>query len=204
MGEERVCEGARLLPQDNPMKRVFIVHCWAGTPEMYWYSWLASELEKRGCEVHVLAMPDTDSPEIGAWVSHLKESIGTLDDNTFFIGHSVGCQTILRYLETQKTPCGGALFVAGWFTLQGLETQEEEKIAHPWLETPIQFEKAKKNLPESVALFSDNDPLVPLDNKDVFRAHLGSHVAIEHDKGHFDNITKLPSALNAFVKLARL
>lgn len=186
------------------MKRVFIVHRWSGIPKGDWYPWLASQLEFKGYDVHVPVMPHPDEPTIDEWTMFLAHAVGTLDKDTYFIGHSIGCQTILRYLEAQKTECGGALFVAGWFTLQGLETDDEQRIAAPWLETPLDFDKIRKNLPHSTALFSDNDPFAPLSDKEIFRAKLNTQIIVEHDKGHFtegDGITEHPKALDALLRL---
>ena len=186
------------------MKNAIILHAMDDSPKSHWYPWLKSELETKGYEVHVLEMPNTDNPEINAWVSRLSEEVGKTDDNTLFVGHSIGCQTILRYLQTQKCACGGAVFVAGWFTLQGLETPEEEHITSPWLETSIDFDKVKRNLPKSTAIFSDNDPFVPLSDKEIFRAKFGTQIIVEHDKGHFtegDDVTRLPSVLNSLLAM---
>ncbi len=46
------------------MKRVIIVHGWEASPEGGWRPWLRKELEDRGFEVHVPAMPDTNNPKI--------------------------------------------------------------------------------------------------------------------------------------------
>ena len=106
------------------MKRVFLVHCWGGKPEGGWYSWIKDELERRNIKVIIPKMPNPVAPEINSWVNTLEKSVGKADENTYFIGHSVGCQTILRYLETINQNVGGVLFVAGWFNLVNLESKE--------------------------------------------------------------------------------
>jgi predicted alpha/beta hydrolase family esterase len=124
----------------------------------------------------------------------------------FFIGHSIGCQTILRYLETQNKQCGGAVFIAPWFSLQGLEDSDEESIAEPWLTKEIDLEKVKKNLPKVSVIFSDNDPYVPLSDKEIFKVTLGAHVIVEHAKGHYtedDGVEKNETALKELVKIAK-
>ncbi len=188
------------------MKRVIIVHGWDGYPEEGWFPWLKRELEKKGFEVLVPAMPNPNVPKIETWVHYLTEMVGEPEENTFLVGHSIGCQTILRYLETlpENAKVGGAVFVAGFFKLI-LDTNEEEETAKPWLETPIDFEKVKSHLPKSVAIFSDNDPFIPLDNVDDFRNKLGSEIIIEKSKGHFsgglDKCFELPIALESVIKL---
>lgn len=181
-------------------KRAIIIHCWGGSPHDGFYPWLATELEKNNFAVIVPEMPDTETPSIDAWVSHLAAVVGDADEHTFFVGHSIGCQTIMRYLETLPTDkkIGGAVFIAPWFTLQELESAEEKDIVAPWLTTPIDFEKVTSHTKNFFALFSDDDPFVPLENKKLFEERLGAQTAVEHGKGHFtegDGAKELPIAL---------
>lgn len=140
------------------MKRIIIIHGWSGSPNDNWLPWLKSELEKLGHEVLVPSMPDSDNPIIETWIHFMSEVVGTPDTNTYFVGHSIGCQAILRYLETINQSVGGAIFVSGWFNLENMEDEEEERIAKPWIETPILLEKVKSILPKSTLIISDNDP----------------------------------------------
>jgi len=190
-------------------KRAFIVHRWYGSPDADWYPWLKKELEKKGFQVFALEMPNPDAPEISSWVSTLSKAVGKPDENTYFVGHSVGCQTILRYLETIKGKVGGAVFVAGWFSLtpEATPSQKEVGIAKPWIERPVNFDLVKEKTENMVAIFSDDDPYVPLaENKKVF-GKFCKKVIVETGKGHFDEdseIFELPSALNAVLELAKL
>ncbi len=54
-------------------KRVFIIHCLAGSPEMFWYPWLKIQLENKGFEVNILKMPNPEEPKIKSWVNFLKK-----------------------------------------------------------------------------------------------------------------------------------
>ena len=189
-------------------KRVFIIHGWGGQPDLGWMLWLRKELEGRGFEVVAPQMPETDVPKIEKWVPFLEEKVGEADENTYFVGHSIGCQTILRYLERlpENKKIGGALFVAGWFNLKP-ETSEDEddiKAAKPWLETPIDFEKILTHIKKFTAIFSDNDPYVPIEDAELFKQKLGAKTIIEHNKGHFtgdDNIIELPIVLEELLKI---
>lgn len=188
-------------------KRVIIVHGWESHPDDGWFPWLKRELEAKDFAVVVPRMPEPSMPMIEPWVSRLAEVVGDVDEDTFFVGHSIGCQTILRYLERlpAEKKVGGAVFVAGWFTLMGLDTDEERDLAKPWLETPIDFEKVKQHLSKVVAIFSDNDSVVPLENAAMFADRLGATVSVERGKGHFSGnqgIVELPSALEAVLALS--
>lgn len=189
-------------------KRVFIIHMWDSHPEDGWYPWLKKELENKGFQVEIPAMPEPAKPEVDAWVSNLAKIVGDVDENTFFVGHSVGCQTILRYFQNLPADkkVGGAVFVAGWLKLVNLETEEEKEIAKPWLETPIDFDKIRQHTDKFVAIFSDNDQWVSIDNKDLFEIKLKAKTIIENRKGHIsgdDGITELVSALDAVVEISK-
>ncbi|MEK7211512.1 MAG: alpha/beta fold hydrolase [Patescibacteria group bacterium] len=185
-----------------PQKRIFLIHGWGGGPDGGWLSWLKAKFEGCGYKVIAPQMPNTETPKIKEWVAKLSEIVGSPDEGTFFIGHSIGCQAILRYLETLPPgiKVGGALFVAGWLTLTGLETEEDKEIAGPWLKNDIDFEKIKKHYKRFIALFSDDDPFVPLENKKFFEEKLNAKTKVEHNMGHFDE-SEVPVILDLAIKI---
>ncbi len=185
-------------------QRVFIIHGWGGHPGEAWLAWLRNKLTEHGIEAIVPAMPNTNHPEIQPWIDHLKKVVGVPDHNTYFVGHSIGCQAILRYIETipMNACVGGAIFVAGFVTLTG-QSSEEEKIAQPWIQTPINFSNIKQKINKVIALFSDDDPDVPLTNIEVFRKKLNAEIIIEKNKGHFtegDDVKELLVVLASLYK----
>ncbi|OGI31317.1 MAG: hypothetical protein A3G09_00375 [Candidatus Moranbacteria bacterium RIFCSPLOWO2_12_FULL_48_12] len=190
------------------MKRIFIVHGWGGYPGEGWFPWLKKELETRGFVVSIPQLPDAENPRIEGWVAKLAETVNVPDENTYFVGHSIGCPTIAHYLQSLPAGVmvGGAVFVAGFFKQltnleEDIETQETAKL---WLEAPLDLGKVKSHLLKSVAIFSDNDPYVPLDNQDDFRA-LGAEIIVEHQQDHFSGssgTTELPVVLESVLKMA--
>lgn len=192
-------------------KRVFIVHGWDGYPSEGWFPWLKKELEAHGFKVIVPQLPEPERPRIQKWVPALAAAVGVSDEQTYFVGHSMGCQTIARYLEMlpNGTQVGGAVFVGGYFKrLTGLENDTEvQAVDREWLGTPIDLMKVRSHLSKSIAIFSDDDPWVPLDNQDDFRNKLGSEIMVEHAKGHFsgkrDKAFQLPIARDALLRIAQ-
>lgn len=191
-------------------KRVVIVHGWSGYPAEGWFPWLKAELKKKGFAVQILKMPHSENPKIGEWVSFLNRHVKNPDEQTYFVGHSIGCQTILRYLARLKkdVKVGGAVFVAGWLKLKTENLDADERqIARPWLATPIDFAKVKKHCRKFVCVFSDNDDWVQLsENRKIFKDELSAMIIVEKNKGHFsggDGVRRLPAALKALLSFLK-
>jgi predicted alpha/beta hydrolase family esterase len=189
------------------MKKVIIVHGWGGYPEKIWFPWLKNELENLGFSVLVPQLPDPGTPTIENWLSTLNTVITNPDKETFLVGHSLGCQTIIRYLEglPGNIKIGWTVFVAGFFDHLTNMSATENKIAEPWLKTPINFDLVKSRLKTSTAIFSDDDPFVPLNEQDGFRNKLDSKIVVKSSAGHFSEETKtieLPIVLEEILKMS--
>lgn len=179
--------------------RVIIVHGWAGTPRQCWFPWLKTELENKGYRVEVPQLPNPLLPKIKEWVPFLSKVVGKINDQTYFVGHSTGCQAILRLLEKSKTKAGGAVLVAPFFKMEGIPRE----VVKEWVETPLNFLKIKANLPRATAIFSDDDPLVPLCNKEIISSKLGSKIVVLENQRHCEKTKTLPVALFELEKIIR-
>jgi uncharacterized protein len=195
-------------------KKIIVVHGWEGGIDRDWFPWLKKTLESQGFKVIMEQMPTPDHPKIDEWTATLKNISGAIDEQTYFIGHSIGCQTIIRMLEKHEAEkVGGAVFLAGWFTLTEHtfkeDPQSEEKkrmIAKPWLEEEIDFENVQSrfNPGKIVAIFSDNDPYVDITNAEKFKQKFGARILIESGKGHYtqeDNITSVPIIIEELLRM---
>ena len=183
------------------INRLIIVHGWGGSPETDFLPWAKEELQKKSYEVITPVMPETDYPKIEKWVPYLAKVIGEPRKDDILIGHSIGCQTILRYLE--NLPDGQkvdrVILVAGFVTLTGL-TDDQVIVARPWLESPINLGNIRNHANSFTAIFSDNDPFVPWEeNKKLFEEKLGAQIFTEHNKGHFNEMPQeCPDLLSLF------
>lgn len=188
-------------------KKFIIIHGWTGTPDIDWYKWIENKLKEKGYETKLPLMLDTTNPKIDNWVNKLKEIVEP-DRNTFFVGHSIGCQAILRYLEKlpENIKVGGCIFVAGWFNLTD-ETWDENfkyETAESWLKNPIDFNRIKKHCEKFIVINSDDDPYVPLSDLGVFKEKLNAKIIIVNNAGHIsgeDGFTEFPLVLNEIVKM---
>lgn len=187
------------------MKKVIIVHCWDGYPEYCWYPYVKKELEARGFDVQVPGFPQ-GAPKLDTWLPILKEVADTPDEDTYLIGHSVGCITILRYLESlqENQKIGGAVFVAGFTDNLGMD-----ELAN-FFTTKIPFRELRKRANRFVVIHSDDDPYVPLKHGDIFKERLGAELIIKHNFKHFsgpvdkeDSCVKLPNVVGSILKMTK-
>jgi predicted alpha/beta hydrolase family esterase len=184
--------------------RVYLIHGWGGSPLGAGFEWLKKKLEERGVEVVAPYMPDSENPKIEPWVSKLKEIV-KFDEEVVLLGHSIGVQAILRYLEgLEEGSVKACVFVAGWFDLKETaykEPEEEKEIVKPWIETKINFDKVKGRCKEFIALFSDDDPCVDIAQGKTFEQELGAKIFEEKGKGHYDNSEDWDSVLEEVLRL---
>ncbi len=184
----------------SAQKRVFIIHGWEATPESNWFPWLKSELENRGFKATVPAMPDSERPILEKWLKYLDKLVGEVDSDTYFVGHSLGAITILRYLEALPSGqiAGGAVLVSGFPEAIGFN-----ELAS-FFATPLAYGKVKNSVNKIIAINSDNDPYVPLRNGEIIRDKLGVELIVVNGGGHLnlDNgYAQMPIALEALLKI---
>ena len=186
------------------MRRLGIVPRWGGNHESDFYPWITRALLALGerssapfDDVRALAMPDPSRPTIDAWVgrlsAELEPDVGTAPE-TVLVGHSVGCQALLRYLAS--LPDGvryrGALLVAGWLSID-----KPWDSIRPWLETSPDLALARARVEELVVLLSDNDPFTAdyQENKRQWEERAAARVVVAPDAKHF-NAPEEPAVLN--------
>ncbi|MEI6042673.1 MAG: alpha/beta hydrolase [bacterium] len=155
------------------MKKVYIVHGYTGTPDGNWFPWLKSELEKiDDVTVKVLAMPNTDHPICSEWLPYIQSEVLNPDENTYFVGHSLGCITIVQYLNNlnPEIKTGGAVLVAGF--VSPIHFTE----LNSFFDIPLDFEKIKRVANKIIAISSDNDPHVPYWQAEELETNLGAEL----------------------------
>ncbi len=183
------------------MPKAFLIHGWEGRPDGHWFPWLALELKARGWEVNAPQMPNSENPRVLEWTGFLEKYVGKPDKNTYFVGHSLGCFAIVRYIELlpKKVQIGGCVFVAGFSgRLIIPDVAEFYEL--------FDSEKAKRHCEKFVTIFSDNDPDIPLEKSLEFAKQLNAKTVMQRGKGHFtteDGVTALPSVLTALLRMQK-
>ncbi|MDP3800166.1 MAG: alpha/beta hydrolase [bacterium] len=180
------------------MKRVFIIHGYDATPSDNWFPWLKKQLEEGGFSVTAPQMPDTGAPTLEKWLLHIQQIVGTCDEDTFFVGHSLGTITCLRFLEAlpENEKAGGVVLVAGF--------SEDINFSplYSFTEKPLNYEKVKKSVNKIIAIHSTDDMAVPYRFAEIIQDKLNAKLITLQGLGHINasnECFELPEALNAIL-----
>lgn len=173
---------------------ILLIGRWGTRPGRDWYPWFHATAD---AVVHIPEMPDPDNPTPAAWSAEVQRQIAGIPADTplLLVGHSVGCQAIVRALSLSSAPRPllGAVFVAGWWTVG-----QPWPALEPWCETNYDIGQARLALPRSIVLLSTNDPFNPdfEENGALWAERLGSEVRVIPGAGHF-NASPQPAVLEA-------
>lgn len=161
-------------------KRVIIVHGWHGFPAKGWFPGSKKELEDAGFEVIIPQFPVSDWPDLHAWVLLLSQTISEPDEHTYLVGHSLGCPTILHYLELLRDSqkIGGTVLVAGFTQDVGIPNIKS------FVEGGFRLGNIMRRCDNFVYIHSDNDDVVPIDQSKIMLNALGGALIVKHGFGH--------------------
>ncbi|HYF05373.1 MAG TPA: alpha/beta fold hydrolase [Patescibacteria group bacterium] len=168
------------------MQNVFIFHGTEGHPKENWFPWLKGELEAKGCKVFVPQFPSPPfvPAKITEWFEVLKEYEMFVDENTIFVGHSLGGLFLLRVLERLNQPCKAAVFVGTPIGIQPLVNYDRDNA---FSEFTFNWAAIRPKSKYFAVFHSDNDPYVGLENGEQLAKHLGTGLHFIPNAGHFNS-----------------
>jgi predicted alpha/beta hydrolase family esterase len=186
-------------------KRLIIIPRMSGTPRDDWYPWLRQHLEADPTQPFApIIAPEMSTPRkpvLAQWVAEVAAALGTDPEeqaHTVLIGHSVGCQAILRALADlpEGRAVHGVLCVAGWWTVDA-----PWDTLVPWIETPVDLARVQRAMGKGVVLISDNDPYIAdtAANEQMWHDRLNVTVLVAPDARHF-NADQQPAVLRTLME----
>ncbi|PHM63984.1 esterase [Xenorhabdus stockiae] len=164
-------------------KKVIIIHGYTASPSSNWFPWLKEVLTEQGAEVIVPEMPESLSPTPEGWARKLMEIAPNVDDNTIFIGHSLGCVTLLRHLEAIKDTTdkvGGYILVAGWDSAQSTMPELDSFTVQP-----LNYVFLREVTAHRVSIISSNDEIVSPESSHALANSLQTEIINIENAGHF-------------------
>ncbi len=139
-------------------------------------------------------MPGNLKPKVNEWLGTVSNNIKNPDKESYFIGHSLGCIAILRYLEKlpKKVKVGGFVLISGFASNINIPEIQD------FYSLPLDLKKIKEHTSNFVVIPSDNHEIVTLEKEEELQLKLNAKFILEHNKGHIDEsagIKDLPNAL---------
>jgi predicted alpha/beta hydrolase family esterase len=162
---------------------VLVLPRWGATKTSDWMPWAAHHLTVPMTVADL--KPSPQAPEIEPCVEEVQRLL--VDPaHTVLVGHSVGCQGVMR--AAARLPEGvtvaAVVLVAGWFWVDDVW----EGI-RPWVDTPLDDAAVRRACPRIEVLLSDDDPFTR-DHRataTAFQRRLGARVTLVRGGGHFDS-----------------
>lgn len=167
-------------------KTALIIHGAYGNPAENWFPWLREQLEALGYEVVTPPLPTPKHQHLEMWLERVEEYRQEWgDENTIFIGHSIGAAFVLRLLMSHTgEPIRAAFLVAGFITQLG--DPKFDKLNASFLANSFDWERIKENCQKFFVYHSDNDPYVQLAKGEEMAKKLGVQITMVPDAGHFN------------------
>lgn len=169
------------------MKNVIIFHGYAETPESFWFPYVKEGLEKRGCQVHIPQLPNTNDPKLSEQLEYSLKNLEFTKD-TIFIGHSSGCPLLLALLENISVRITQAICVAGYTKPLDVGAADTKNIKETF-----DWEAIKEHCQDFLFINGANDPWGANDKQGkIMFDNLGGTLIINKDGHMGSNLYKQP------------
>lgn len=178
------------------VNNIIIVHGFLSTPRHHWFQWLRQQCEDADIRVLIPQMPKPRAPRPEKWLAKLRNTIDMPNEKTWFIGHSLGCITVLRYLSSlhERLKVGGVILVSGF--AEQIETHPE---LSDFTATQIDFDLLRKAIKHRITILSSNDTIVAPHYTVKLREQLDAELYSFNGCGHFldcDGFHQFPALRN--------
>lgn len=159
-----------------------IVHGSYGHPFENWGPWLFNSLTAEGKNVLAPQFPCMDQCYEN-WKSVMDAYLPFIDENTSFIGHSLGPAFILNFLMDNKIKVNNLYLAAPFYGL--INIKEFDDVNRTFFKYP-DLTKARSYFNKAFCLYSNNDPYVPMNLSQSAAEQLGAEVKIIPNGGHLN------------------
>lgn len=165
------------------MANFILIHSTGGNPTECFYPWLRKQLEKERHKVYAPQFPPPENQSLQTWLQIFEPYWKFVNNETVFVGRSIGPAFILRLLEITKVKVKAAFLVAGFCSDIGLP--DFTPLIKPFIDKPFDWQKIRNNCGRFCVYSSDNDPFVPLQKGEELAKNLGTKLIVVKGAEHF-------------------
>lgn len=185
----------------NRKTQIYIVHGYTASSEQNWFPWLKTQLANNNINATTFDMPNSNAPDVKEWDEWLDKNIEHYNENTFFVGHSLGCIALLRYLDrhADSQKIGGFVLVSGF--LNPVSTLPE---LDSFVSQEINLSKIIRNTVHRCTIASLNDTIVAYEHTLNLSKQLETKLVTIENGGHFldrDGFVSFPAVYDEICKM---
>ena len=182
-------------------KNIYIIHGFDASSTRHWFPWLNKFLTDKGAITESIDMPTPAQPDCRTWLSFLSERITRISSNTYFVAHSLGCITTLRYLQTLGAPIGGVVLVSGFDQpIPGFS------FLDAFTATSLDYNLLSRIIPNRAVVSAMDDPIVPHEFSRSFAERFDAVFYETKTGGHYldaDGVTTLPIVADVLSRMMK-
>ncbi len=153
---------------------------------------------KKGHKVYAPFFPTPLGQTLDNWMNEFEPYWQYVNEETAFVGRSIGPAFILRLLEKSRVNVKAAFLVAGFCSDLGVH--EFRPLIRTFIGKPFKWGKIKANCEKFFVYNADNDRFVPLKNGRELAKRLGTRIILVKGADHF-GLRKFPQLLNGIKKI---
>ncbi|WP_415871629.1 RBBP9/YdeN family alpha/beta hydrolase [Acinetobacter pittii] len=195
-----VANAKTLELQEKNMRQIFVLHGYSASIDDHWFLDLKHQIENENTTVTLIPFPDSENPDVDAWQKVLDQQIPKVDENTYFVAHSLGVITLLHFLQRHDYQnIGGMILVSGFSGLISDSSVLNSYITKSKVDTDY-FKGIKKKL----VYLSDNDDLVPPKLTIELAKEIDAPYISVPNGGHFlgrEGYTKFPQLVDSLKQM---
>lgn len=195
-----VANAKTLELQEKNMRQIFVLHGYSASIDDHWFLDLKHQIENENTTVTLIPFPDSENPDVDAWQKVLDQQIPKVDENTYFVAHSLGVITLLHFLQRHDYQnIGGIILVSGFSGPISDFSSLDGYITKSKVDTNY-FKGIKKKL----VYLSDNDDLVPPKLTIELAKEIDAPYITVPNGGHFlgrEGYTKFPQVVNSLKEM---
>jgi predicted alpha/beta hydrolase family esterase len=139
-------------------RKIYLIHGYTAYSTANWFPAFRQAFENTDTEVIVFDMPNSQYPKYEEWLQHLEKEIVSYSESDIFIGHSLGCVTLLNYLNRNRTGKVKAYYLISGF-VEETPLPELTEFVIPKLD----YDYLKELTDTRVAISAKDDDIVPYD-----------------------------------------
>ncbi|NUG12696.1 serine hydrolase family protein [Acinetobacter seifertii] len=195
-----VANAKTLELQEKNMRQIFVLHGYSASINDHWFLDLKHQIEDEHTAVTLIPFPDSEHPDVDAWQKVLDEQIPNVNENTYFVAHSLGVITLLHFLQRHGYQhIGGMILVSGFSGPLSDISPLDTYIAKSKVDTNY-----FKNIKKKLVYLSDNDDLVPPKLTVQLAKDIDAPYITVPNGGHFlgrEGYTAFPQVVNSLKEM---